>query len=123
MENKTAFARKLRTHQTDAEKILWLKLRSRQLDNIKFRRQQQIGNYIVDFVSFEKMVIIELDGSQHMLEKAQRYDDKRTRYLQSLGYTVIRFWDNEILRSLNTVLESIHLTLTFSSKEREDKKR
>jgi len=57
--------RNLRENQTDAEKLLWKHLRSKQLDNTKFRRQQPIGNYIVDFISFDKKLIIELDGGQH----------------------------------------------------------
>lgn len=66
--NKIPFARKLRRDQTDAERLLWLKICRRNMNGIKFRRQQPIDKYIVDFVSFEKKLIIELDGSQHRLE-------------------------------------------------------
>ena len=99
----------LRKNQTDAEKRLWSHLRNRQLSGCKFRRQHEIGNYIVDFVCLEKKLIIELDGGQHANQN--RYDCQRSAILESLGYTVIRFWDNEVLTQTQNVLEAIHKTL------------
>ena len=122
MQNKKLFARKLRTQQTDAEKLLWFKLRNKQLNGNKFRRQQQIGKYIIDFVSFEKMLVVELDGSQHLEIKNKLHDQKRSKYLENLGYNVLRFLDNEVFSNVEGVLQTIHLTLTLSSKERENSK-
>ena len=103
----TSFARKLRQNQTDVEKILWYKLRNKQVENIKFRRQYVIGEYIADFISVEKKLIIELDGGQHNEESAKNYDQKRTIFLENKGYKVLRFWNNEVLENLPEVLESI----------------
>src|SRR5262245_15077828 len=87
-------ARQLRKNMTEAEKKLWIRLRRRQLGGLRFRRQVLFDKYIVDFVCFEPKVIIELDGSQHATQVA--YDDERTKFLQSLGYSVLRFWNNEL---------------------------
>lgn len=113
------FSRNLRKNQTYAEQLLWQKLRNRQLSDVKFRRQQAIGSYIVDFISYEKMVVIELDGGQHNEIQAKRQDAIRTKWLETQGYRIIRFWDNEVIKDLPSVLNQIHLTLTLSSKERE----
>ncbi len=99
----------LRKNQTDAEKRLWSHLRNRQQSGCKFRRQHEIGHYIVDFVCLEKKLIIELDGGQHANQT--RYDSQRSAFLELLGYTVIRFWDNEVLTQTQNVLEAIHKTL------------
>lgn len=109
--DKIDFARKLRKHQTDAEELLWFRLRGKRLNNIKFRRQQPIGNYIVDFVSYDHMLIVELDGGQHNEEKNKWKDKKRTEYLHTVGYKVIRFWDNDVLTNLDGVLEKIVLEI------------
>lgn len=102
-----SFARRLRKDQTDAEKFLWSKLKSRQLNGYKFRRQQPIDNYIVDFYCHEKKLVIELDGSQHIKPNNQKYDLMRTAKLNDLGITVLRFNDNDIFENLNGVLEEI----------------
>ena len=115
--NKKSFARHLRKTSTNAEQLIWQKLRARQLLGIKFRRPQPIGSYIVDFVSLEKKLIIEIDGGQHNLEKATLLDQSRTQILEQYGYKVIRFWNNEVLQNLDGVIET--LTLTLSQKERE----
>ena len=83
------FSRQLRRNQTDVEKLLWKHLRSRQFMGLKLRRQQPIGNYIVDFVCFENKLIIELDGSQHIDDKDK--DNERDGWLNSQGFTVIRY--------------------------------
>ena len=99
-------ARKLRKESTDAERVLWKHLRNRQLAGHKFRRQEIIGNYIVDFLCLEAKLIIEVDGSQHM--EQMNYDNERTEYLQSLGHKVIRFWNHEVLNNTEAVLEKIY---------------
>ena len=98
-------ARDLRSNLTDAERLLWRHLRSRRLADNKFRRQQVIGPYIVDFVCFERKLIVELDGGQHAESVA--YDHRRTTFLTTAGFRVMRFWNNEVLGNTNSVLESI----------------
>ena len=105
--NKLSFAKQLRHNQTETEKVVWFHLRSRKLNGIKFKRQEIIGKYIADFVSYEKMLIIELDGGQHSDIKNKVMDEKRTKYLESLGFHVLRFWDNEIHNNIEGVLEEI----------------
>lgn len=109
-------ARTLRRHQTDAEKMLRQKLRSRQLHGYKFRRQVAKGPYIVDFVCESAMMIVELDGGQHTA--MAEYDARRTGYLQRKGYQVVRFWNDQVLLEVDAVLESLALTLTLSRRER-----
>ena len=101
----TTRARRLRRQQTDAERKLWLALRARQVDGAKFRRQHPIGRYIADFCCSEKNVVIELDGGQHT-ERVEA-DQSRTEFLSQQGYRVIRFWDHDILTSLDSVLQVI----------------
>ena len=113
--HNTRRARKLRKHQTDAELLLWQHLRNRQLQGYKFRRQFPIGQYIVDFVCLSQKLIIELDGSQHMNNAV--YDIRRTQFLESYGYKVVRFWNNDVLANADSVLDA--LTLTLSQRERE----
>lgn len=102
-------AGELRREPTSAERKLWSVLRGNNLNGVKFRRQHAIGNYIVDFVSIKKKLIIELDGSQH-LEQTE-YDEERTKYLESQGYRVIRFWNNLVENELNSVIRSIEMAL------------
>lgn len=101
------FARSLRRSQTEAEKLLWSKLRSRQLNGYKFRRQQPIGQYILDFYCEEKKLAIELDGGQHNTPNEQKSDQIRTEILKNEGYTILRFWNNDVLSKLEDVLEVI----------------
>jgi len=103
--NLTNYARELRKNPTRAEDLLWRKLRARQMEGIKFRRQQPIDDFIVDFIAFEKRVVIELDGGQHALEKAK--DSKRDRILAENGFKVLRFWNNEVFENLAGVLDVI----------------
>jgi very-short-patch-repair endonuclease len=100
-------AKVLRKNQTDAERKLWSKLRDNQIDGVKFRRQQPIGNYIADFVSFEKRLIIEIDGGQHNEDKNTMKDEQRTAWLEKDGYRVIRFWNNDVLLNSEGVLMKI----------------
>lgn len=94
----------LRKESTPAERKLWAVIRNDQL-GVNFRRQHAIGNYIPDFVCIEKKLILELDGSQH-LEQVE-HDNQRTKYFESLGYRVIRFWNNAIMKDMNGVITSI----------------
>ncbi len=87
-------ARAMRREPTVAEKRMWRLLRSHRLGGFKFRRQEQLGPYIVDFVCFERKLIVELDGSQHA---KSRYDAQRDAWFASRGFTVVRFWNNEVL--------------------------
>lgn len=105
-------ARALRKNQTDAEKLLWYRLRNRQLADCKFRRQQVIGPYIADFLCLEPKLIIELDGGQHATQQDQ--DELRTRFLESLGYRVLRFWNHDVVRDIESVLEAIRLIVIRS---------
>lgn len=105
--SKLEFARQLRKRQTETEKLLWFSIRNRKLNGIKFKRQQVIGSYIVDFVSFEKMLIIELDGGQHNSPNVIIKDRIRTEYLIGLGFTVVRYWDNDVFNHLEAVLEDL----------------
>lgn len=96
-----ARARQLRKNPTEAERTLWRHLRLRQLDGYKFRRQQPVGPYIVDFVCFEKRVILELDGGQHSTQTV--YDTERSAWLEAQGFHVLRFWNHEIFQDIETV--------------------
>jgi very-short-patch-repair endonuclease len=104
-------ARALRKDNTDAEKRLWTKLRNRRLLGMCFRRQQPLCGYILDFVCFERKLIIELDGGQHGEDREQAYDVKRTQELNKHGYQVVRFWNNEVLENIEGVLSKIALTI------------
>jgi very-short-patch-repair endonuclease len=106
---QTARARDLRRDSTDAEKTLWSHLREKQLGGKRFRRQRPIGKYIVDFVCLESQLIVELDGGQH--QESTGYDTARTTALNELGFTVIRFWNNEVLGEMDGVKEAIFRTL------------
>jgi len=103
--NSVTIARNLRKRFTEAEKLLWRYLRARQLEGLKFRRQQPIGNYIVDFVCFEKGLVIEVDGGQHAIEIEK--DSERDKWLKGQKYEVLRFWNNEVLTHIEEVLEVI----------------
>ncbi|QJD66308.1 endonuclease domain-containing protein [Xanthomonas campestris pv. badrii] len=96
-------ARALRTEMTDAERTLWRCLRRKQLQGLKFRRQHPIPPYVADFCCIEARLIIELDGAQH----SASIDQVRTQWLQSKGWTVLRFWNNDVLLSLDAVVDAI----------------
>jgi len=104
-------AQNLRKNQTDAEQILWSKLRSRGLSGFKFRRQHPIDNYILDFYCNEALLAIEIDGGQHAEEKYCKIDNHRTASLNQKGIRVIRYWNNDVLENTDDVLEDIHATL------------
>jgi very-short-patch-repair endonuclease len=109
MANNTTAAKRLRRQQTDAERILWFRLRGRRLAGWKFKRQVPIDRFIVDFVCADGRLIVELDGSQHAVRT--RHDEERTRTLEAMGYLVVRFWNNDVMRNLDGVLQDILNTL------------
>ena len=106
-DSMTTRARALRRGQTPAERTLWARLGGRRLAGAKFRRQQPIGPYIVDFVSFEHNLVVEVDGGHHNEVVTRVADQERTAWLESEGYRVVRFWNNEVQRNLEGVLENI----------------
>jgi very-short-patch-repair endonuclease len=106
------FARELRKSMTDAERKLWRGLRMRQMHGYKFRRQFQIGNFIVDFVCLDARVVVEVDGGQHADET---YGDAvRDEWLRSQNFRVLRYWNNQVLHELDAVLEDIAKVLEFT---------
>ncbi len=100
-------ARALRQGQTDAEALLWSKIRDRQILNLKFRRQHPIGPYFADFACLEIGLVIELDGGQHV---DNAYDIKRESGMAILGFQTLRFWNNDVLTQVDAVLGKIFLT-------------
>ena len=122
---KTNAARGLRRGATHVERTLWRLLRSRQLNNIKFRRQVPIGPFVADFAAIAQKLIVELDGSQHAESQT---DAKRDTFLIANGWRVLRFWNNDVTQNVEGVLERIAqaaaLTPTLSRKrERESARR
>lgn len=101
--NINSIAKTLRKRLTDTEQVLWKYLRANQVEGLKFRRQEPIGNYIVDFICYEKRIIIEVDGGQHSVNKEK--DNKRDKWFKEQGFKVLRFWDNEVLTNIEGVLE------------------
>ncbi len=98
-------ARKLRATPTEAETRLWSRLRRKQLDGHRFRRQVPLGSYVVDFLFLSQRLVVEVDGGQHATE-AHR-DAKRTAWLESQGFRVARFWNNDVLGNTDAVVEAI----------------
>ena len=104
VKNLTGIARRLRKNSTNTEQYLWKHLRNRQVEGFKFRRQQQLGKHIVDFVNLENKVVVEADGGQHVHNSNDKIRDE---WLRAEGYKVLRFWDNEVFNNLEGVLEFI----------------
>ncbi len=94
---------------SDAELALWNVLRGRQVSDLKFRRQHPFGDYILDFVCLENKLVIEVDGGQH--GQQVRYDENRTQELQAAGFRVLRVWNNEVLKEMESVKEKIWLAV------------
>lgn len=103
----TNIAKVLRKRSTKEERFLWRHLKSKQLEGLKFRRQQPIGNYIVDFVCFEKRIIIELDGGQHTNITEEKKDKIRDKWFKVQGFKVLRFWNNDVFKNMNGIFEVI----------------
>ncbi|MEQ8327640.1 MAG: endonuclease domain-containing protein [Parvibaculum sp.] len=98
--------RHLRKSMTDAERRLWSRLRGNAL-GFHFRRQHRIGIYVADFVCLERQLVVEADGGQHNLPGGLVRDDRRTAWLNSVGYDVLRFWNNDVLLKTDEVVETI----------------
>jgi len=111
--NLDHIAKILRRDATDAEKLLWKHLCRKQLEGLKFRRQEPIGDYIVDFVCFERRIIIEIDGGQHAIKREK--DIGRSRWLEGQGFKILRFWNNEVLKNIEGVIETIRNYCTSPS--------
>ncbi|GFO54791.1 hypothetical protein GMSM_17980 [Geomonas sp. Red276] len=109
-EKLLSFARDLRSHQTDAEQLLWLLLRNRQLDGFKFRRQHTVGEAIIDYYCAKAAFAIEVDGGQHNEEEKARKDRVRSWLLNEKGILILRFWNHEVLKETTEVLEQIWRT-------------
>jgi very-short-patch-repair endonuclease len=105
----------LRRQQTDAERLLWFRLRDRRLSGWKFRRQFPIDRYIADFFCADAHLIIELDGGQHAVQTDA--DAARTKSLEAMGYLVLRFWNNDAIRNIEGVLEEIMTVLGHFASE------
>ena len=104
-----SYAQDLRNNATEPERVLWNRLRRRQLGGFKFRRQHPIGRYICDFVCLEASIIVELDGSHHVIDAP--YDANRDMFLRSAGFRVLRFWNGDVLSRTDSVVETIYEAL------------
>lgn len=109
-ERHRAFARRLRREMTDPERLVWSKLRAHRLAGLGFRRQVPMLGYIADFVCHEAMLVVELDGGQHTFEAHVRRDEMRDRTFAAHGYHVLRFFNPEVMSSLDDVIETIYRT-------------
>jgi very-short-patch-repair endonuclease len=105
---KRKAAKALRANTTAAEDILWRHLRRLEIKGSHFRRQVPIGPYVADFACLKERLIIEVDGSQHGEDANTRRDEARTHWLNSEGYRVIRFWNNDVMSNTKAVMEAIH---------------
>ena len=102
-------ARKLRKESTEAERLLWKHLRNRQLNGWKFRRQFPLGPYVADFICLEQKLIIEVDGGHHATQL--KADTNRTEFFEGKEFTVLRFWNNEVLQNISGVVEAIKIAV------------
>lgn len=109
--------RELRRNQTEAEKALWGKLRNKGFLGLKFFRQYSVGPYVIDFYCPRYKLAIELDGGQHGEEKNRQYDAVRTDYLKSVGIEVVRFWNNDVVETIEGVLGQVEKRVGFSTIE------
>jgi very-short-patch-repair endonuclease len=108
-------ARRLRRNQTDAERLLWFRLRDRRTAGWKFKRQVPIDRFVVDFCCADAKLIVELDGGQH--DQHRDRDADRTRVLEAMGYLVLRFWNHDVVRNMDGVLEEILSTINQNRSE------
>ena len=100
-------ARKMRKAMTDAELKLWNEVRAHRLMGLSFRRQMPIAGYIVDFACPDKKLIVEIDGSQHAQAEAAAFDAARTAKLEAIGWTILRFWNDDVIRDIDNVCQHI----------------
>ena len=115
---KTERARLLRQNSTNAELRLWYRLRSRSINGCKFVRQEPVGPYIVDLICREKRLIVEVDGGQHA---DSQHDRVRDKWLVDHGYRVVRFWNNDVLKNIEGVLEAIATALNTDTPPHPDR--
>ncbi len=101
-------ARRLRKKMTDSERVLWSRLRGKQLLDVQFYRQKPIGDYIVDFYAPKTKMIVEVDGSQHVEGKQAEKDKRRDEYLVAAGIKVLRFNSREVLKKTDAVVAAIY---------------
>jgi very-short-patch-repair endonuclease len=113
--HNTIAAKRLRRNQTDAERVLWFRLRDRRLAGLKFKRQVPVDRYVADFVCADAKLIIELDGGQHVAREAE--DARRTAALEAFGYLVLRYWNNDVLNNIDGVLADILITINRQAPE------
>jgi len=106
-KNLKQLSRQLRNNMTDAERQLWAKIRTKQLKGYQFYRQKPIGDYIVDLFCPKAKIVIEIDGSHHLVGETIYYDRIRDDYLTSLGLRVLRFTNTEVMRNIEGVIEKI----------------
>jgi very-short-patch-repair endonuclease len=106
------FARRLRRNQTDAERVLWFRLRGRRLAGLKFKRQVPVDRYVADFLCSDGKLIVEIDGGQH--DQQRERDSIRTATLEAMGYLVLRFWNSDIMQNTEGVLQDILSTVSQS---------
>lgn len=102
-----ARARGLRRDMSDEERILWMLLRDRRFAGFKFRRQVPLGDFVADFVCYERKLIVELDGSQHADAEQAAFDARRTQVLEAAGFRVVRIWTSDLFKEREGVLETI----------------
>ncbi len=114
---KKEFARYLRRHHTRGESVLWIQLKAKRFHGLKFRRQVPFGPYIVDFICVEKKLIIEVDGATHDELNTQKRDALRETYLRKQEFTVLRFSDDDVLRSLDEAIAQLEQVLGYSKHE------
>ena len=112
--NLKQYSRQLRENMTDAERHLWAKVRMKQLKGYQFYRQKPIGDYIVDFFCPMAKLVIEIDGSHHLVGEAIEYDRIRDDYLRSLGLRVLRFTNTDVLTNIESVVDSIRGRIPLS---------
>lgn len=113
--NPVSIAQSLRRNQTDVERKLWQRLRIRQIENTKFTRQEIIGSYVADFCARSLKLVIELDGGQHGTDEGLAADAARTEIIEQFGYRVIRFWNSDVIHSLDGTLEMIRQEILLST--------
>ena len=106
-KKSTARAKSLRSEMPEAEHRLWYFIRKKQLDGFQFRKQHPVGPYITDFACVKKNLIIEVDGATHSTDEEREYDTRRTRYLESKGWKVIRYPNEDIYKHIDDVLDDI----------------
>jgi very-short-patch-repair endonuclease len=104
MDRLKQFSKELRANSTDAERLLWSRVRAHRLFGFKFKRQQTIGRYIVDFACLDKKLIVELDGGQHADSES---DQQRDAWLRERGFRVLRFWNSDVLLNIDGVMEVV----------------